>query len=80
MGILDALRSIPSKRPEVVCPMCQVKGQVSVSQLQRKRGISGGKAVGALLTGGLSLFAVGLSRKELISHAYCNNCKSEWDF
>ena len=74
------LNSIPVKRPEVICPMCQVKGQVTTSRINRKRGISGGKAVGALLTGGLSMFAVGLSRKEYFTHARCKNCKSEWDF
>ena len=43
-----------------------------------KKGISGGKATGAVLTGGLSLLATGLSRKEMVREAYCYNCKMTW--
>jgi hypothetical protein len=48
--------------------------------IKRKKGISGGKAVGALLTGGLSILATGLSRKEKSTQAHCDNCGATWDF
>jgi len=63
---------------KVACPHCAKVGQVATRPLRLKAGISGGKATGALLTGGLSLLATGLSRKESVSEAYCYNCKTRW--
>jgi hypothetical protein len=45
-----------------------------------KKGISGGKATGALLTGGVSILASGLSRKEKVTEARCANCRQTWHF
>ena len=64
----------------LVCPHCQTRGQVHTKSMKRKKGISGGKVVGGLLTGGISLLATGLSRKEQATQAHCDNCKSTWDF
>ena len=64
----------------LVCPHCQTKGHVRTMSVKRKRGISGAKATGALLTGGLSILATGLSRKEGLTQAHCGNCSSTWDF
>lgn len=64
----------------LVCPHCQTAGRVTTKMVKRKKGISGGKAVGALLTGGASLLVVGLSRKERTTAATCGNCSSTWDF
>lgn len=66
--------------PALVCPHCQTKGRVRVRVVRRKRGISGAKATGALLTGGASLLATGLSRKEALTQAHCEACGSTWDF
>jgi hypothetical protein len=66
--------------PEIVCPHCQTKGQVRTKQIKQKKGISGGKATGAVLNGGLSLIATGLSRKEQTTKATCGNCHSTWFF
>jgi len=65
---------------QIICPHCQAKGSVTTRQVKLKRGISGGKAAGALLTGGLSVLAVGLSRKEGATQARCSNCGSVWHF
>ena len=70
----------PTKDMQIVCPHCQTKGHVTTRQVQLKKGVSGGKAVGALLTGGVSLLAVGLSRKEDATKATCSNCGSVWHF
>lgn len=67
-------------RSEVVCPHCQVRGKVRCKEIKNKKGISGGKATGAILTGGASMLATGLSRKEAATAAYCENCKSKWQF
>lgn len=69
-----------SLNPQLVCPHCAVRGMVHTKQGSRKVGISGGKATGALLTAGLSLFAVGLSRKEKVTEACCANCNISWQF
>lgn len=69
----------PKLNDQLVCPHCHSKGTVYVGPAQRKRGISGGKATGALLTGGFSLLLVGLSRKQLFTHLSCTRCGMEWD-
>ena len=64
----------------MICPHCQIKGKVETEQVKVKQGVSGGKATGALLTGGVSLLAVGLSRKQKVTKAKCKNCHNEWYF
>jgi len=63
-----------------VCPHCLTRGMVRTIQVKRKKGISGAKATGAVLTMGVSTLATGLSRKEDMTHATCGNCGSVWDF
>jgi uncharacterized Zn finger protein len=72
-----ATLAAPSK---LVCPHCRTSGSVRTEVVKVKRGISGGKAVGAVFTGGLSLVATGLSRKEPATKAHCGNCGSVWTF
>lgn len=64
----------------IICPHCQMKGKVRTKQVKRKAGISGGKVMGGLLTGGVSLLGTGLSRKQKLTQAHCDNCNSTWDF
>lgn len=66
--------------PAMVCPHCQTKGKVRTTPVTKKKGISGAKATGAVLTGGLSVLATGLSRKENLTQAHCDNCNSTWVF
>ena len=61
------------------CPHCGEVGHVTKTLVQRKQGVSGGKATGALLTGGVSMVFTGLSRKQQMSHLRCGNCLMEWD-
>lgn len=65
---------------KIVCAQCHSVEHVTTSAVTLKKGISGGKATGAVLTGGLSLFAVGLSRKEDATEAKCSKCGSVWHF
>lgn len=67
-------------RSQIVCQQCQERGHVRCKTIKNKKGISGGKATGALLTGGVSLLATGLSRKEISTEAHCSNCQSTWQF
>lgn len=66
--------------PVLVCPHCQTRGKVRTKAVKKKTGISGGKATAAVLTGGLSVVAVGLSRKEGMTQAHCEHCNSTWHF
>jgi len=66
--------------PTLICPHCHEKGHVRTAPVKRKAGISGGKVMGGLLTGGVSLLATGLSRKQQLTQACCGNCGSNWDF
>jgi hypothetical protein len=62
------------------CPHCQVPGCVRLKAVRRKKGISGAKAIGALMTGGLSLVATGIARKDNLTQARCDHCTVQWDF
>jgi hypothetical protein len=62
----------------IVCPHCQQAGRVTTKRVKVKSGVSGGKATGAVLTGGLSLFATGLSRKQQVTEMRCGNCGVTW--
>lgn len=64
--------------PHVICPHCQTTGTVRTATREVKNGISGGKATGAVLTGGLSTVATGLSQKRKVNFARCDNCEVEW--
>jgi hypothetical protein len=74
----EALRVERNK--EMVCPHCQQKGAVHTSPITKKIGISGGKATAAIITGGVSLIATGLSRKEAMTEARCDNCGAIWHY
>ena len=62
----------------LLCPHCQIRGKVRTMQVKVKQGISGGKATGAILTAGLSLFVTGLSKKKMQTQLHCDNCEMEW--
>ena len=66
--------------PAMICPHCQTRGHVRTKTVDRKKGISGGKATAAVVTGGVSMLATGLSRKEHLTRARCGNCLNAWDF
>ena len=66
--------------PAMMCPHCQEKGRVRTKPVERKKGVSGGKATAAILTGGVSMLATGLSRKERLTEAHCDNCGNNWEF
>jgi len=64
----------------MICPHCQTKGKVRTKMITQKVGVSGAKATGAILTGGVSLLATGLSQKENKTQAHCDNCGATWTF
>lgn len=85
MGLFDSTKRDATiahgrENPKLVCPHCSERGGVHTKQMRVKAGLSGGKAVAGLMTGGLSLLATGLSRKEWVTEAWCWNCKSTWRF
>jgi hypothetical protein len=63
---------------QIMCPHCNVRGQVATKRVRLKQGISGGKATAAVLTAGVSLFATGLSRMRTVLEATCGNCGVTW--
>lgn len=64
----------------MICPHCQQKGYVRTKPIIQKKGISGGKATAAVLTGGASVLLTGLSRKEANTQAHCDYCGQTWIF
>jgi hypothetical protein len=69
-----------SSDSKLVCPHCQSKGSVTTKTVKRKKGISGAKATGAILTLGWSILATGLSRKEEETEAHCTACGATWHY
>lgn len=65
---------------KLVCPHCQSRGSVTTKTVKRKKGVSGAKATGAILTLGWSLLATGLSRTEQETEAHCMSCGATWHF
>ena len=65
---------------KMVCPHCQTKGKIRTKQVEVKRGISGTKATAAVLTGGVSVLATGLSQKDKNTQAHCEECDASWKF
>ena len=68
------------KSTAMVCPHCHTKGTVRTKPVTQKKGVSGGKATAAVLTGGLSVLATGLSRKEHLTEAHCTRCGNTWRY
>ena len=79
LGFFESMEGY-SLSPQIVCPHCGKRGCVATKRVKAKKGISGAKATGALLTAGLSLLATGLSRKEWVTDAKSKNCRSQWQF
>lgn len=77
---LDAAEEKKRQDGSIVCPQCQLKGNVSTTRNRKRKGISGGKAVAFIFTGGLSLPFAGISRMEDVTEATCANCGSKWEF
>lgn len=88
-GVVKGLTSTPEQIAEMqfgpfnhqmICPHCNTTGQIRTKPIEQKKGVSGGKATAAILTGGVSLLATGLSRKEKNTQAHCMNCSNTWFF
>lgn len=77
--VVAAQEAADARQAKLVCPHCNTSGSVTSARARRKRGISGGKATGAVLTGGVSMLATGLSRKEDVTTMHCANCGTSWD-
>lgn len=71
-------RNAGDLNPHIICAHCQWSNCVRVKPIRKSVGISGGKATAALITGGLSVLATGLSRRETMTQCSCDVCKSVW--
>ncbi|WP_156409743.1 hypothetical protein [Nocardioides sp. Soil796] len=71
-------KAAAAQQSKIVCPHCQTAGGVTRRDVRKKKGVSGGKATAALMTGGVSMLATGLSRKEGTAVLSCSNCGMEW--
>jgi len=76
----DAIINYGHKNVAMTCPHCNAQGEIRTKQVKLKRGLSGGKATAAVITGGLSVLATGLSRKEGSTQAHCGSCGNTWTF
>lgn len=76
---LDAILSPDGDNiPSLLCPHCNTKGNVYRKAVKESDGISGGKATGAILTGGTSLWLTGLSKQYEAAKLRCKSCDSRW--
>ena len=65
-------------KPAIVCVHCQSAGHIQVKQAKVKDGVSGGKLTAALLTGGITMLATGLSQTKNRTTMFCGKCSMEW--
>jgi hypothetical protein len=65
---------------KIICRQCQERGYVTTQQVMERAGIHGGKATAAILTGGVSMLATGLSNEVGRTQTTCSNCGSTWRF
>lgn len=78
-GMLQSRATVKATmNAKIVCPHCQVAGMVRRKTVKKAKGVSGGKATGALLTGGVSMLFTGLSRMEKGTELQCGNCGISW--
>jgi hypothetical protein len=66
--------------PSMACLHCNEKGKVHTKSVKRKQRIHASRATAAVLTGESSMLGNGLSRRKVITQAYCGNCHNTWDF
>lgn len=71
-------RRAPRAGAPRVCPHCRAEGQVIGRLVKQKKGVSGGKLTGAVLTAGLSILGTGLSRKQQVTELHCTSCNMTW--
>ena len=65
--------------PQLVCPHCQTRGQVSVWTERRAKRKTATRITGAVLTAGGSLPATGVSKKGTVQVMHCAHCDMTWD-
>ena len=75
---VDTVERQNAQEATIVCPHCHKSGGVETEYGKQKRGISGGKASAAALTGGLSILGTGLSRKQEVTFCTYRNCGMDW--
>ena len=61
-------------------PIARRREKSELKSVVQKKGVSGGKATAAILTGGVSMLVTGLSREETLTQAYCGHCSNQWAF
>lgn len=68
-----------TEKTEIECPYCHRHGvRRQVARGRARGGISGGKATMALLTGGVSLLATGLTSHHGVTRLHCEHCGMKW--
>lgn len=72
------MTSTDTRSQHILCPHCHSSGTVTTWSERRKSGLSGAKATGAILTGGISLLVTGLSNSESQMKARCSHCGVSW--
>lgn len=92
---VSKLANDPKLNLEMICPHCQVKGQVYTKTVKKNAGLDGAKVLGFL--GGIILFYIvlgmtvtilyiclgligGFALKKKTTEANCHNCKATWTF
>lgn len=71
----------PAHHPQaaIVCRFCHERGGVGVDVRTQRAGIDATKAGAAMLTGGASVLAVGLTGERKVHRLTCATCQMTWD-
>lgn len=75
-----AMETFGELNAAMICPHCQTKGFIRTKKIEKKGGVSGSKAAGAVVTGGLSVLVTGLSSVDTLTQSHCDQCGNTWVF
>lgn len=75
-----SLSKTPAVPPQgaMNCPHCNGQKTVRVEHVKKKKGVSPGKIAAGVVTGGFSLLATGLAKKDEVNQLTCSACGMKW--
>jgi hypothetical protein len=79
LSVPPAIRRWGPLDESLQCPKCGEAGGVHTRTVHRKAGLSNGKVMAAMLTGGLALLMVGMHKHIEGRESHCMRCEATWD-
>lgn len=78
-GLTERSQVAANQQAQIMCPHCQVRGQVTKRFERRAKRKTATRVLGATATLGASLPLAGVSKKGTVQVMSCGNCGMTWD-